>query len=244
MGSGLHHRTIQHGDPALLNSRGGGRGRQGVAKSAPARLTDKAERKERNRQVLLDHLADFVYENQQWLGGKFPTRDYLSSAGRIDLAEAIRKLGGPAKVAHMFGLSWGTENTAAFKPSRKREGAGGSRERHGAGSGHRDQQDQGTISVLDREKLEASIAMNVDDGHAFMVEHTTSKTPMKETFWTLWKPPISAGTTAETVERILTEAQKCSDHHPVSYVRICAFDKGDFSKKITFIVHFPTETSQ
>ena len=206
-------------------------GRRNLTKSAATRLTDRAERKERNRQILLDHLADFVHENQKWLGGNFPTREYLSSAGRIDLAEAIRKLGGPAKVATMFGLKWGAPSAPKGPGLDAGSRAGGP----GVGS-----VDSASINVLDRASVERAIEENVDLGHSFMVEHTNSKTPMKESEWTLWKPPISAGTTAETVTEILREAENCSKHHPICYVRITAFDKGDFSRKITFLLHEPT----
>jgi len=205
-------------------------GRRTAGKAAKS-LSDKNELKERNRQVLIDHLADFVVENQQWLGGKFPTRDYLSKAGRIDLAEAIRKLGGPAKVADMFGLKWGNDSipTTGWNAAAKMQSG-----LHNNGA---------DINILDKESLERSIAEIVDKGNSFMVEHTTSKTPMKESEWTLWRPPISADTTEETVEYILQESERCSNHHPSCYVRITAFDKVNLSRKITFLLHEPKNTA-
>ena len=84
------------------------------------------------------------------------------------------------------------------------------------------------MEILDQGRLEKAIAENVEKGQAFMVEHTSSKTPMSENFWTLWKPPISAETTQETVNRILEESWNCSRHNPSCYVRITAFDKSNF----------------
>jgi len=203
---------------------------KGVSATRASTRLEKAQSKERNRKILLEHLAEFVHEHQQWLGGKFPSRGYLSSVGRIDLAEAIRKLGGPAKVAHMFGLKWGVDEGGG--------GALGKVERDAGSNGVVD-----SINTLDKANLKLSIAENVEKGHSFMVEHTNSKTPMKESEWTLWKPPISDSSTTETVKRILEEAEMCAKHHPICYVRITAFDKGNFSRKITFLLHVPSAGS-
>ncbi len=134
-------------------------------------LSDKAQLKERSNQILLDHLAEFVHENQEWLHGNFPTREYLSNAGRIDLAEAIRKLGGPSKLASLLGLKWNA--TAA----RSRPGKGEHEGEGGAGGGRGVHTDE--IEILDRATLEKAIQERLADGQAFMVEHTASKTPMR-----------------------------------------------------------------
>lgn len=200
-------------------------------------MSDKAQRKERSKQLLLDHLAEFVKENQQWLHGNFPTREYLSNAGRIDLAEAIRKLGGPAKVADMFGLKWGV---MALSPcARSSKNGNGKKGTNAAGKSESEGERTGGMKILDQQRLEKAIAENVEKGQAFMVEHTSSKIPMREDFWTLWKPPITAGTTQETVTRIFEESWNCSRHHPKCYVRITAFDKNNFSRKITYTIHEP-----
>jgi len=202
-------------------------------------ISDKAQHKERSKQLLLDHLAEFVKENQQWLHGNFPTREYLSNAGRIDLAEAIRKLGGPAKVADMFGLKWGMMPLSPCpRSSRANNSASDKNTLAGDNKGA-----SGGMKILDQQKLEKAIAENVEKGQAFMVEHTSSKVPMKENFWTLWKPPITAGTTQETVSRILEESWNCSRHNPQCYVRITAFDKNNFSRKITYTIHEPQQAS-
>merc|ERR1712157_70298 len=133
---------------------------------------------ERSKQLLLDHLAEFVKENQQWLHGNFPTREYLSNAGRIDLAEAIRKLGGPAKVADMFGLKWGMMPLSPCpRSSRANNSASDKNTLAGDNKGA-----SGGMKILDQQKLEKAIAENVEKGQAFMVEHTSSKVPMKENF--------------------------------------------------------------
>ena len=191
-----------------------------TSRNAAKNLTDKTLIKERNKQLLLEHLADFVAENQQWLHGHFPTREYLSNAGRIDLAEAIRKLGGPAKVADMFGLKWGMTGIGGCQKKEREKGYTG-------------------IQILDKRSLEKAITENVENGQTFMIEHTSSKTPMKENFWTLWKPPISASTTQETLSSIFEESSNCSRHNPQCYVRIAAFDKSNMNQKITFLIHAP-----
>lgn len=208
-------------------------GRGGTARKAQKvqHLTDKALKRERSKQLLLEHLADFVHEHQQWLHGHFPTRDYLSNTGRIDLADSIRKLGGPAKVADMFGLKWGCPSAMAKS------------NRLDARAQQEGQQEGDGMKILDQQKLEEAIAENVEKGRAFMIEHTSSNTPMQENFWTLWKPPISAGSTQETVSVILEESHKCSRHNPRCYVRITAFDNGNLSRKITFTIHKPLSES-
>mmetsp|Transcript_1766 Transcript_1766/g.4553 ORF Transcript_1766/g.4553 Transcript_1766/m.4553 type:complete len:297 (-) Transcript_1766:89-979(-) len=175
-------------------------------------LSDKAQLKERSNQILLDHLAEFVNENQEWLHGHFPTREYLSNAGRIDLAEAIRKLGGPSKLASLLGLKWNAANTP-LRP--------GDEETKGDKKAQSDE-----VEILDRATLEKAIQERVAEGQAFMVEHTASKTPMRESEWTLWRAPM------QDFEEIITAVDSCQRHIAGSYVRIINYN----NKKVFYIV--------
>lgn len=96
-------------------------------------------------------------------------------------------------------------------------------------------------AIDDRHALVGAIEHAVDLGLAFMVEHTDSKTPMREAFWTLWHAPITPEMPKATVSKILKEAARCHRHNPCAYVRIIATVPENATQKVTYIIHKPAE---
>mmetsp|Transcript_54391 Transcript_54391/g.172799 ORF Transcript_54391/g.172799 Transcript_54391/m.172799 type:complete len:563 (+) Transcript_54391:163-1851(+) len=219
------------------------------------------------RDEALKDLLQFWEENRQVLGDMLPSREYLSDAGRTDLARMIRRLGGPAVVAYKLGLTWSSgdgesemkepaKNIAKKQDIIRRSPAlaslvdsGGEGGGSGGVGGIKAVEPIPLPSVagrgmgaaangMDEERVLRAVRVALEKGMVLVVEHNTGP---DGPFWTPWRSISSASAGTSGAGEVLEEAKLCWQQFPHSYVRVVGYDVGKQSEQANFVFYAPSD---